>query len=294
LLRYRLLVGTILIAAFAGLCWLDFHNIAGAPSGAWLFPLALILSLLASDEMLLLTERATPAKLIVRAGNATIVAANALWIFALGTRISPVSNMIGPFGWPAVAFALFTMIAFVWEMWRYEAPGESITRLSVTILCLTYVGWFLTFLVQLSALRGILSLISLIAVVKMGDTGAYTIGRMIGRHKMTPTLSPGKTWEGAAGAMLFAVIGSWAVFTLLRPALIGGTGIDAWRWILFGLIVGIAGMLGDLAESLLKRDAGRKDSSNWMPGLGGVLDVLDSILLAAPVAYLCWAAGLVS
>jgi phosphatidate cytidylyltransferase len=67
----------------------------------------------------------------------------------------------------------------------------------------------------------------------------------------------------------------------------------AWGWLAYGLIVGVAGMLGDLAESLIKRDLGRKDSSDWMPGFGGVLDVLDSILFAAPVAYLCWALGLV-
>ena len=69
---------------------------------------------------------------------------------------------------------------------------------------------------------------------------------------------------------------------------------EPWRWIVFGLAVGAAGLLGDLAESLLKRDAGRKDSSPWMPGFGGVLDLLDSILFAAPVAYLCWATGLVN
>ncbi|HEY2826642.1 MAG TPA: phosphatidate cytidylyltransferase, partial [Pirellulales bacterium] len=138
-------------------------------------------------------------------------------------------------------------------------------------------------------------LLSLIVVVKMGDPGAITVGSLFGRHKMAPKLSPGKTWEGAGGAMLFAVGGSWVVFHLLRPRLISGE-IPApalWQWICYGLLVGVAGMLGDLAESLLKRDAGQKNSSAWMPGLGGVLDVLDSILFAAPVAYLCWAAGLV-
>jgi phosphatidate cytidylyltransferase len=129
----------------------------------------------------------------------------------------------------------------------------------------------------------------------MGDTGAYTLGRLMGRHKMAPRLSPGKTWEGAAGAALFAVFGSWAVFNLIGRMLNSHRApLESWRWIVFGLVVGIAGLLGDLAESLLKRDAGRKDSSPWMPGFGGMLDLLDSILFAAPVAYLCWATGLVN
>jgi phosphatidate cytidylyltransferase len=112
---------------------------------------------------------------------------------------------------------------------------------------------------------------------------------------MAPYLSPGKTWEGAVGAMLFAVLGSWVVFHFLRRHMIAGEIVElsAWQWIAYGLLVGVTGMVGDLAESLLKRDAGAKNSSAWMPGLGGVLDVLDSILFAAPVAYLCWAAGLV-
>ena len=94
--------------------------------------------------------------------------------------------------------------------------------------------------------------------------------------------------EGSAGGLAFACLGSWAAFHLLVP-LGGRPNAPVWGWLAYGLLVGTAGMLGDLAESLLKRDLGRKDSSTWMPGFGGLLDVLDSILLAAPVAYLCWA-----
>ncbi len=179
-----------------------------------------------------------------------------------------------------------------------SSTGRATVNLACEVLSFVYVGLLLTFVVQItfgSGGRGLLALLSLIVVVKMGDTGAFTVGSLIGRHKMAPHLSPGKTWEGAAGAMLFAVIGSWVVFHLLRPRLIAGEmgGPTTWQWVAYGLLVGITGMVGDLAESLLKRDAGQKNSSAWMPGLGGVLDVLDSILFAAPVAYICWAAGLV-
>jgi phosphatidate cytidylyltransferase len=128
----------------------------------------------------------------------------------------------------------------------------------------------------------------------MSDVGAYTVGRLIGRHKMAPVLSPGKTWEGVAGGLGFSCLGAWVTFTWLVPAMTGEAPTPAaWRWIVYGLLVGGTGIVGDLAESLIKRDVGRKDSSTWMPGFGGVLDLLDSILIAAPIAYLCWALGLV-
>jgi len=157
------------------------------------------------------------------------------------------------------------------------------------------VGVLFSFLIQLRLMWGIGALASLIIVVKMGDTGAYTVGRLIGRRKMAPVLSPGKTIEGAVGALAFACFGAYAAFQWLVPALATGEGhaSTAWGWLPFGLLVGLTGLFGDLAESLIKRDAGCKDSSRWLPGFGGVLDIFDSILFAAPVAWLCWAMGLV-
>jgi phosphatidate cytidylyltransferase len=290
-LRYRLLLGALFIAAFAGLCWLDETHAARTPSGAWLFPLAVLFSIAGSNEMLwLLTSHdRAPPRWLVYVGNFAIVAASGIGMFWPSLTASAGLHQ---FGWPLMAFMLAAVAAFVVEMYRYESPGRSIANLSATILAYVYVGLLMTFVV---ALPGLIALLSLIVVVKMGDTGAYTIGRLVGRHKMTPRLSPGKTWEGAGGATLFAVLGAWAVFGLLAPRMnpAAAPSLEAWRWIAYGLIVGTAGLLGDLAESLLKRDAGLKDSSSWMPGFGGVLDLMDSILLAAPIAYLCWAAGLV-
>jgi phosphatidate cytidylyltransferase len=287
LLRYRLILGAILIAAFALLCWLDYHHSAGAPAGAWLFPIAVILSVLASQEMLGLLRAGghDPIAWVVYLGNLLIVLSNGVPMFWPGWATSTAIDRIG---WPFSALAVACIAAFIGEMARYEKPGRVASNLGVTILSLVYVGVFFTFVVLLSNL---IQLLSLIAVVKMGDTGAYTVGRLIGRHKMTPVLSPGKTWEGAGGAAVFAVIGAWGVINFLGPQL-GLPAIEFWRVAVFGLIVGAAGLLGDLAESMLKRDAGRKDSSTWMPGFGGVLDVLDSILFAAPIAYMCWAGGL--
>ena len=190
-----------------------------------------------------------------------------------------------------LALGAAMLMALLGQMGRYRKPGSVTVNLGGAALAFLYVGLLLSFAVQLRLAFGIAALASLVIVVKMCDTGAYTVGRLIGRHKMAPLLSPGKTWEGAAGGLVFACLGSWATFAWLVPeAAKPGT---AWGWLPFGLLVGTAGMVGDLAESMLKRDAGQKDSSHWMPGFGGVLDILDSILLGAPVAYALWVLGLV-
>jgi phosphatidate cytidylyltransferase len=185
------------------------------------------------------------------------------------------------------------------EMARYRKPGGNLANIAAGLFALVYVGFMLSFAVKLRIYWGIGAMAAWIVVVKMGDIGAYTVGRLIGRHKMAPLISPGKTIEGAFGALAFSCLGSWFAFQYLVP--LNWLGIRQpivgyfpwWGWIAFGLLVGMAGMLGDLAESLLKRDVGVKDSSTWMPGFGGVLDILDSLLLSAPVAWFCWATGIV-
>ena len=135
-------------------------------------------------------------------GNFLIVAANAVPMFwpNFAMQLS-----FDAFGWPVSTFALCVLAGFIVEIRRFEKPGAAIARLAVTVFGLAYVGILLTFVVQLP---GLLAILSLVIVVKMGDTGAYTVGRLVGRHKMAPRLSPGKTWEGAAGAALFALFGS--------------------------------------------------------------------------------------
>lgn len=306
MLRWRLLLGALFIAILVVLFWLDAIGAAGLLPGGWLFPLTMLVAIVASGEMVwLFGTRAAddrPSACLIYLSNIAIVGINAVPLFtAAGRNSSAVERL----GWPMAAFAVSLLIAFAVEMRRYERPGHSLARLALAILALAYVGVLLSITLQLRILRGdragLTAVASLIAVVKMGDTGAYTLGRMFGRHKMTPTLSPGKTWEGFAGAVLFGGFTGWLVLRLL-PGAIGGPSVGlgsigdpvaGWRWVVYGVIVGIAGLLGDLAESLIKRDAGRKDSSPWMPGFGGLLDMLDSIIFAAPVAWLCWTLKLV-
>lgn len=290
MLVWRLLLGTVLIAGVLALCWADAH--AGTP-GVWLFPLALAITVLGSGELLgLLAARGIrPAGWVVYVGNVAIVSANWLPVW-----LPRASAFDGPFDGPGLALAMACIVAFVAEMGRFREPGRSFEPLAGAMLALVYVGWLLSFLIQLRLLGGgaigMAALATLIIVVKMCDTGAYTVGRLIGRHKLTSRLSSGKTIEGLMGGLAFACLSSWAAFRWfvpqLAPGLRGGSELG---WLAYGFVVGGAGVIGDLAESLLKRDAARKDSSTWMPGFGGVLDVVDSLLVAAPVGYAFWALG---
>lgn len=289
MLRWRLALGTLFIFVVALLCWLD--AVAG-PAGFWLFPLAVIVAVGATGELLWLLEGRSclPRAAVVYTGNLVIVIANFLphTSDAFGGRLN----------WPVIALAVSLLLAFLAEMRAYERPGVVSERLAGAAFCFIYVGLLLSFVIQLrfvaAGTGGIASLISLLLVVKAGDIGAYTVGRLAGRRKMAPVLSPGKTYEGAIGGLLFACAGAWIALRVIYPALAGEGFIPVrvWSWVVFGLLVGAAGMFGDLAESLLKRDVGKKDSSPWMPGFGGVLDLLDSILAGAPIAYACWMVGI--
>jgi len=276
-------LGAGLIGGLVALCWADFR--AEQP-GTWLFPFVVVLTLLASQEVLGLTstKSARPLAWVVYLGNLAIVASNWLTIWQPDRfpALAPV----------AITLGLAVLLAFAGEMRRYERPGEVTVNLALAVFALCYVGLLMSFLVELRLLGnevGMAALLSLVIVVKMSDTGAYTVGRLVGRNKLAPVLSPGKTIEGAIGGLAFALLGAWFSFTWMWTRLCGELPPPsvAW-WVTYAVLITVAGVVGDLAESLLKRDAGRKDSSTWMPGFGGVLDLLDSLLLSAPVAYVCW------
>ena len=123
----------------------------------------------------------------------------------------------------------------------------------------------------------------ILVVVKSTDIGAYFGGRALGRHKLIPWLSPGKTWEGLlCGVLTAGVVGALIGRTLPHH----GMALPPWLGFIFGVVIGAIGQAGDLLESLMKRDAEVKDSGRLIPGFGGILDVIDSPLFAAPFAYL--------
>lgn len=301
MLRWRLIFAAIIIAPLVGLVVADFHYNFGAP-GILLMPVGLAVGLLAAGEILemLKGKGHDPVAWPVYLGITLILAAACA---PLGWQLAgveyPADCPLGKLGWPLVAAALAIGLVFVGEMMRYKEPGGVIVNVALGVFTTLYIGLLLAFVAELrffgSNERGMAALVSLLFVTKLSDTGAYFCGKSFGRHKLAPRLSPGKTIEGAIGGIVAACLASWVFFQFIAPRILGAGSPPSplWGVLLYGAIIAVAGMLGDLSESLLKRDMQRKDSSSWLPGLGGVLDILDSILAAAPAAFVCWAAGIV-
>ena len=165
---------------------------------------------------------------------------------------------------------------------------QSIAELTAAVFGLFYVGWFAGHFLLVRTAFGTLGaglIMVLVVAVVLTDTAAYFVGRTIGRHKLTP-ISPKKTWEGAVGGFVFAMIGVGLMYYLRRYE--GWQALPAWalwQYAAAGVVLSVTAQIGDIAESMLKRDAGVKDSGTFFPGHGGVLDRCDGFLFAAPALY---------
>jgi phosphatidate cytidylyltransferase len=173
-------------------------------------------------------------------------------------------------------------------MRRYHHPGGVTINLAGAVFAIGYLGLLSCFMIQLYMAYGILAVLSLVLVTKMCDIGAFTVGKMLGWHKMTPVLSPNKTIEGAIGGVLFSCIGAWFWFDVILVHFDGANRTATLGWLTFGIAVALIGMVGDLGGSLIKRDSQMKDSGHLVPGFGGILDVFDSLLMTAPIGYFFW------
>jgi phosphatidate cytidylyltransferase len=161
-----------------------------------------------------------------------------------------------------------------------------ILTISVTLFGLMYVPWLLNFVQKINFFPGVEGkyfLFYFILVTKFSDMGAYAVGSLIGRHKMIPRISPGKTWEGFGGAIVVSTGVSLAFVHFFGAHMYGMNSLHA---IILGIVLSSTAVIGDLIESLFKREAGMKDSGNFFPGIGGILDLLDSLLFNAPIMYL--------
>jgi phosphatidate cytidylyltransferase len=276
MLQTRLWVGTILVLLTVGMLVLDRHV---SPWYPFLFAVVLGLSLAGCAELLsLLDVTRRPNSLLCYAALTALVVSN--WL----PHVLPISP-VQPWLWIAGTFAGIVVSVFLVEMATFREPGGSVVRMALTVWIVAYLGLLPSFLAQLRWLgneRGTAAVALAIFVPKCCDIGAYFTGRLLGRHKMTPVLSPKKTWEGAAGGLLAAVAVAVSIDQLVASPPLRGS------WLLeatFGVSLGVAGMLGDLGESLIKRDCRQKDASQAVPGFGGILDVVDAVIFAGPVAY---------
>ena len=180
---------------------------------------------------------------------------------------------------------LFVLGLCLRQLFARENPA-GLTAIAVTLLGLMYVPWLLNFIQKINFFPGVEGkyfLLYFILLTKFSDMGAYVVGSLIGRHKLIPRISPGKTWEGFFGAIVIST-GASLVFVHF----FGGhlAGMNSHHAVILGIILSITAVIGDLIESLFKRECGAKDSGNILPGIGGILDLLDSLLFNAPIMYL--------
>ncbi len=301
MLRDRLLSASILIAVILALLVLDYRWPLGGASGLWLMPLLLAFAFgTAIDVTRLIAAAGLAVDRVAAIGGAALVAGAAYIpiVWPLFGDPYPADCPVGRTGWIVLAAAVAIFWVLVRQMATYDSgrPGEALARTLSGVFVSCYVGIPMAILVVIRDLGegswGIAMLISVIAVAKSSDAGAYAVGKLCGRHRLIPRLSPGKTWEGAIGGIVVANLVSWGCLFGLIPWLADvNESPPLWGPPLFGTALAVAAMVGDLAESLIKRESGAKDSGRTLPGLGGVWDVTDSLIAAVIPAWLALAAG---
>ena len=200
---------------------------------------------------------------------------------------------IGPTGsydFEIAVLLFFLLTVFARQMFARLRHDEPLQTMAYTLFGLLYVLWLFNFTTKIlyltprlnGAVTGQFYLLYLIAVTKFSDMGAYLTGSVFGRHLMTPHISAKKTWEGFFGALALALLCSLGLFKLMP----GHLSMLNWTHaIVLGLLLGFAAVIGDLAESIVKRSTGVKDSGNFLPGIGGALDLIDSLLFTAPLLF---------
>jgi len=255
----RLVVVAIGLPVVLGLAWLG---------GWWMFVLVALAGVVALDELYRAGREFRP---LVLAGVAGLLAC------LLGVEL-------GGIGWMSAGVVFTLPLAFLFLLFAETRQRASVS-LAYTVLGVVWIGLGLAHVILLRAIpeNGRLAIFTVLIAVFVADSAAYLVGRAIGRHKLAPTISPGKSWEGFAGGLVGGVLATW--ITLYKQGF-----ADGWQSLVLGLTIVVAAAIGDLMQSLVKRDVGIKDSGRILAGHGGVWDRIDSLLLACPAAFYVLAA----
>ncbi len=287
-LAKRLFFGSIMIVVLIGLLfaegWFSSKNYFILPESFQGILFALVAGGLAALGGL---ELLTMARSKGYQGCGVVMSVGILGIVLMPywSQLLPVRNDIS-----IIFFVIYLVIAAIVQAQKY-GTDHTVRNLGMYCFVVVYIGLGFWFLVQIRLWEpsgGSLScpismqvgaVITFLFTVKSADIGAYFTGRAIGKHKWVPKISPAKTWEGFAGGIILAMIVSSLFMQMFDIINIVGS-------LLFGFIIGISGQLGDLLESMIKRDLSFKDSANKIPAFGGVMDLIDSVLIAAPFGYL--------
>ena len=277
-MKTRIILGSIMLLGLAGLFSADWYlEHARIVRG---LPIAIVLMLVAAQAVWEMAKICGSAGVLILAMSAVIGAAGLgtlpMWQQFIGVELNG----------PQVILLLAAIVCIIFlEQMITRRTVDAIRTIACTMLAVMYlgVGGAMILHIRLMDADGLTRLIMFLAVVKSTDIGAYFTGSAIGKRKLIPWLSPGKSWEGLFGGLATA-----AVISVLI-AYFAGVDMAIWQAGLFGVIIGVVGQFGDLCESLLKRSANIKDSSSMVPEFGGILDIIDSPLIAAPVAYALFA-----
>ncbi|NJK92242.1 MAG: phosphatidate cytidylyltransferase [Blastochloris sp.] len=272
--RSRLISSICLIALLAGMVWQEYRS--------GLFLMVSILALVAQWEFYIMQE-AKGLKVFKKAG----LMAGAVFLLTIYlTLLFPPAEPRHTQG--VETFAILCGILFILSRQVFEkAQNTAVLTVALTLFGFIYVPYlFISFqnLFEQATQEGdgIMLALYLVVVTKVTDIGAYLWGSWLGRHKMIPQISPKKTWEGFAGGILTSIGASVGLSLLLPEQLAPITGIHA---VILGLVLSLVSVVGDLAESVIKRDSQSKDSGAVIPGIGGSLDLVDSLLYTGPLFY---------
>lgn len=227
------------------------------------------------------------------ASNRVVITSAITGVVAGGLSIPRPGTTIGPANSGALlatAAAGVVVLAFLSHT-RHKTVKGACGAVGAALTAFAYAGVMLGFLMALRTEFGVWAVLGVILTAKFCDIGAFFTGKLIGRHKLIPWLSPGKTWEGLVGGMVSSGLVALGLAWLeTRFNTIETVHLNLWHGFVAGAGIGLVAQLGDLSASVLKRDAGIKDSGRILPGFGGVIDVVDSLVLVGPAAfwYLVW------
>jgi phosphatidate cytidylyltransferase len=279
MLQHRLLFGTLMTVFFTAVVvldgWLDGSLTARVTDdkglqGTLLYVLVCVLILLAQHEFRRLA-RAKDLKIFYGVSGTACILLAGTWYWLQLFEVPPAIYLFFLFVFSALGLVLFQYVRF--------GTSGALANCGANCFSIIYLGLLSGFVIAVRIDFGLWGMLMFVFAVKSSDIGAYAVGILFGRHKFAPKISPGKTWEGMAGALVTAT----GVSILFATS----CGIMVW-WLAgaFGCCAAITGQMGDLVESMIKRDAEEKDSATTVPGFGGILDIVDSPLVAAPFAYL--------